>query len=196
MFWEDKINEQKSADYRFFKIDYNSFDRSQFNIQYYDPELSSLDDKSRNKVLLSDIADVILPRSVKQKSHTLSHQYFTYPLSSKIPVSDNGTNVVLQKGDILVASIGFKKAYLVDDKPPIEICPPPTFLVIRPRSDVVTPYYLFLYLQSDTAIKYAQRFATGTIVTESIYLLCKTSQSYFQIKSHRNIQKPYSKNCF
>ncbi len=186
------IDGQKSTKHRFFSINYDKFDKSQFNIQYYDPELSSLEEELRNKVLLSDIADVILPKSIKQKSHTLSSQYFAYPLPSRVPVSENGTNIVLQKGDILVASIGFKKAYLVHETPPIELSPPPTFFVVRPRSDTVTPYYLFLYLQSETARKYAQRFEAGTIIRRINLLTLKN----FPIALPDKITQEYSKALF
>ena len=113
---------------------------------------------------LSSIAEVLLPRSTQNSGRNLYSKYFSYPLSKNIPLSDKSTNIVLQKGDILIASIGFQKAYLVHDEPPYkDLHPSPTFFVIRPKSEVVTSYYLFLYLQSDTARKYAERYKKGVI---------------------------------
>ena len=152
--------------YRFFSVESKSFDNNHLNIEYYNPDLVENEEwiRSEKWVSLSSVAEVFLPHSTQKPARNLYSKFFGYPLSKEIPVSEKGTNIVLQKGDILIASIDFRKAYLVHEEPPFkDLRPSPTFFVIRPKSELVTPYYLFLYLQSNTARKFADRYKTGTI---------------------------------
>ncbi|MBN1454524.1 MAG: restriction endonuclease subunit S [Anaerolineales bacterium] len=157
---------KSTSSYRFFSVKAKSFDKEHLNIEYYNPDLVANEKwiRSEKWVSLSSVAEVYMPRSTQNPARNLYPKFFSYPLSKEIPVSEKGTNIVLQKGDILIASIDFRKAYLVHENPPFkDLRPSPTFFVIRPRSELVTSYYLFLYLQSDTARKYAARYKTGTI---------------------------------
>ena len=157
---------QSTSSYRFFSIEAKSFNKEHLNIEYYNPDLVENEEWIRNEkwVSLSSVAEVYLPRSTQSPARNLYPKFFSYPLSKEIPVSEKGTNIVLQKGDILIASIDFRKAYLMHEESPFkDLRPSPTFFVIRPKSELVTSYYLFLYLQSNTARKYAERYKTGTI---------------------------------
>jgi hypothetical protein len=157
---------ESTSSYKFFSVDEKVFDKERLDIEYYNPELVENEEwiRSEKWASLSSVAEVYLPRSTQKPARNLYSKYFNYPLTKDIPVAEKGTDIVLEKGDILVASIGFQKAYLVHETPPYkDLRPPPTFFVIRPKSELVTSYYLFLYLQSNTARKYAERYKTGVI---------------------------------
>lgn len=160
-------NAPKSASFcKFFFVDEKAFDKERLDIEYYNPELVENEEwiRSEKWALLSSVAEVYLPRSTQKPARNLYSKYFSYPLTKDVPVAEKGTDIVLEKGDILVASIGFQKAYLVHETPPYkDLRPAPTFFVIRPKSELITSYYLFLYLQSNTARKYAERYKTGVI---------------------------------
>lgn len=152
--------------YRFFSVESNSFDKEHLNIEYYNPDLVENEELIRKEkwISLSSVAEIYSPRSTQNPARNLYPKFFSYPLSKEIPVSKKGTNIVLQRDDILIASIDFRKAYLLHETPPFDdLRPSPTFFVIRPKSELVTSYYLFLYLQSNTARKYAERYKTGAI---------------------------------
>jgi hypothetical protein len=155
-----------TSSYKFFFVEAKSFDKEHLNIEYYNPALVENEEwiLRENWVSLSSVAEVYLPRSTQNPARNLYPKFFSYPLSKEIPVAEKGTNIVLQKGDILIASIDFRKAYLVHENPPFkDLRPSPTFFVIRPKSELVTSHYLFLYLQSNTARNYAERYMRGVI---------------------------------
>jgi hypothetical protein len=153
--------------YKFFEVENNAFDKKRFNIEYYDCDLrEEINWLEKEKwVTLESVAEIYVPKSTQTPSHILSPKHFDYPLSNQIPISKHGTNIILQKGDVLISSIGLDKAYLVYEQPKVkDLSPLLTYYVIRSKSELVTPYYLFLYLQSRTFQKYAKRFLSGTIL--------------------------------
>ena len=155
-----------NSSYKFSFVETKSFDKEHLNVEYYNPDLVENEEwiLRENWVSLSSVAEVYLPRSTQTPARNLYPKFFSYPLSKEIPIAEKGTNIVLQKGDILIASIDFRKAYLVHENPPFkDLRPPPTFFVIRPKSELLTSHYLFLYLQSNTARNYAERYMRGVI---------------------------------
>ena len=157
---------QTQKDFKFYEVEATKFDDAQLNTQFYDPDLTENEEKIRREKWgrLEEIADILLPRPLNKPAKLLTPKDFEYPFPKEIPPSDNGTDITLKQGDIVVSSVDIHQAFLVTVTPADDVRPSRHMYVIRPRSDVVTSYYLFLYLKSDTARKYAMRYERGTIL--------------------------------
>ena len=154
------------SEFRFYEIDASTFDNSQLNPQFYDPELTENEEKihrERWKALGEEIAEVKMPTRIDKPARTLSPQNFVYPFPKHIPVTEKSTNITLKQWDIVISSLDVSKAFLILEPPPDDVRPSPLTHVIRPRSDLISPYYLLLYLTSDTARKYALRRKRGSV---------------------------------
>jgi hypothetical protein len=152
-------------EFRFYEIEVTQFDDSQLNTRFYDPGLTENEEKIRREkwVRLGVVAKVLLPQPNDQPSRLLTPKNFEYPFPEHLPTRDSGTDIVLQRGDIVVSSTDITQAFLVTVTPDSDIRPSRLMYVIRPHSDIVSPHYLFLYLKSDTARKYAMRYEQGII---------------------------------
>jgi len=152
-------------DFKFYEVGVTEFDDSQLNTRFYDPDLTENEEKIRREkwVHLEEVADVLVPRPTNQPARLLTPKNFEYPFPEELSISDNGTNIPLKQGDIVVSSIDINQAFLVSITPAEDVRPSHFMYIIRPRSDLVTSYYLFLYLKSDTARKYAMRYEKGSV---------------------------------
>ena len=103
---------------------------------------------------LKDLADIIKPRYIKEQGRVIKTRDFKYPLNYPELKTEKASSVNIHKGDILFSDTfsGEQKFYLIDKEPSLKIFPSTFLVVIRPRQ--ISPEYLFLYLQSDTAKKY------------------------------------------
>lgn len=146
-----------------FSVDYACFDPEKILVKYYRPDLLQNEASIRGQehALLSDISDVIVPRRRDEEAAVLKPRDFVYPLRAQALDRGPATSPTLQQGDIVLASVGNHKAYLVTEVPSEPICASPHSFIIRLKDNRVTPEYLFLYLQSDTGRKYAERHASG-----------------------------------
>lgn len=162
-----KINHSESGTFRIWKIKYSELDLNNLHIGFYDPEprdaLSIL--KQEKTKPLKELADILRPRKVQEKGLVVKTKNFTYPLIRNELSEEDQTTVKLQKGDILFSDAfsDNKKFYLITEDPKIPLFASTFLVVIRPKSNEITPEYLFLYMQSDTAMKYIQLFQKGAI---------------------------------
>ena len=163
---ETGILPQAQNDFRFYQVDAMNFDDVQLNARFYDPDLTENEERIRSEkwVLLEEIADVLVPKPLNVPARLLTLKSFAYPFPEKLPLSDKSTNIILRQGDIVASATDIHQAFLVTISPGDDVRPSHHMYVIRPRSDIVTPYYLFLYLKSDTARKYAMRYEKGTVL--------------------------------
>lgn len=153
-------------DFIFYEIDAKEFNSSQLNPRFYRPDLveNEANIRSEKWIKLSEIAEILAPRPINQPTKTLAVKDFEYPFPESIAISENGTDLILKRGDILISSVDTSKSFLITTTPPDEIRASRYLYVIRPRSELVTPEYLFLYLKSETAQKYATRHEKGSVL--------------------------------
>lgn len=153
-------------DFIFYETDSKEFNNSQLTPLFYRPDLVENEKKIRSKewVKLSEIAEILVPRLIKHPAKTLFVKDFEYPFPESITTPENSTDSILKKGDILISSAGTIKSFLITVTPPDEIRASRNLYIVRPRSELVTPEYLFLYLKSEEAQKYAARHEKGSVL--------------------------------
>lgn len=114
-------------------------------------------------VKLQDVADVFRGCNMlnkKQKGYEVKRlgvPHFTYPIDySKLYINKIDYEVIyLQKGDIIVSALsldGKLRVYLINEPLKEKISVVSSCYIIRAKK--VSPEYLYLYLQSETAYKY------------------------------------------
>lgn len=110
--------------------------------------------KQENIKLLKDVAEIIKPKQTDQRGIVIKTRNFHYPLTYSDLETNIATSLTIDKGDILFSDTfsGEQKFYLINEKLKKIIFPSSFLVVIRPKN--ISPEYLFLYLQSDTAKKY------------------------------------------
>lgn len=144
-----------------------SLNHEHLSINYYHPDLIENQNKldQENTELLSEVAEIIVPRQDGiEKCRVFSPVNFAYPIQLEKIKEGKKTNITLRKGDILLSRVGSQKAFLLSEELDGELYPSIHTFVIRCNSNIITPEYLFLYLQSDTAKKYVMRHQTGTVI--------------------------------
>lgn len=153
-------------DFSFYEINSKEFNSGQLNPQFYNPDLVENEKVIRSEkwVKLNEIAEILIPRFINRPEKTFTVKNFEYPFPESIATSKNGTDTILKQGDILISSFDTTKSFLLTNTPPSETRASKHLYVIRPRSDLITPEYLFLYLKSETAQKYAARHEKGSIL--------------------------------
>jgi hypothetical protein len=153
-------------DFIFYETDSKELNNSQLTPLFYRPDLVENEKNIRSEkwMKLSEIAEILVPRPVNQPTKTLSVKDFQYPFPESIAISENGTDLLLKQGDILISSVDTSKSFLITTTPPDEIRASRHLYLIRPRSELVTSEYLFLYLKSETAQKYATRHEKGSVI--------------------------------
>lgn len=163
-----EVNETplSGKDFIFYEIDSKEFNNKQLNPRFYRPDLveNELKIRSEKWKKLNEIAEILIPRQINHATKILSAKNFEYPFPKVIETSENGTDLILKRGDILISTIDTSKSFLITITPPNEIRVSRHLYVIRPRLDLVTPEYLFLYLKSETAQKYAARHEIGAVL--------------------------------
>ncbi len=163
----DTINQATDESRSIWKLNYSEIDLDNLQISFYEPDsrqaLMKL--KQEKTKALKELAEILRPRKLEgSKGHVIKTKDFVYPLSIKDLSEEQQTTIRLQKGDILFSDSfsGNKKFYLVTDDFKESIFSSTFLVVIRPKSEEITPEYLFLYLQSETVMKYIQLFQRGT----------------------------------
>lgn len=104
--------------------------------------------------LLRNIADIIKPKYIKSNGRIIKTRNFRYPLIYAELKEEKASSVTIKRGDILLSDTfsGEQKFYLINEEPKANVFVSTFLVVIRPKR--ISPEYLFLYLQSDTAKKY------------------------------------------
>ena len=119
--------------------------------------------KKEQTVLLSEVAKIIRPRPDSEKKYT---QFCAMPSNWQYPLDYDKlregvlTDCALKKGDIVF--LDRHRMFLVYDDPCQDIHTSPNCFVIRPQN--ISPEYLYMYLQSDTAQMVMESVSVGTIV--------------------------------
>lgn len=160
----DKFHKSKGS---IFIVPSNSFNHEHLSINYYHPDLIENQNKldQENTKLLSEVAEILIPKqSGVEKCLVLSPSNFSYPIQFEKIKEGKKTNISLRKGDILLSSVCNQRVFLVSEDLNSELYPSMHTFVIRCKSNIISPEYLFLYLQSDTANKYVARHQMGTII--------------------------------
>lgn len=163
-----KLFEEVSQDnYRIWKLKYSEVDINNLSLNYYNPDTRDvLDLINQEKTKpLKEIAEILRPRKLQDtKGSVVKTKDFEYPLKVKELKEEEQTTIQLQKGDILFSDSfsGQKKFHLISETNNTPLFASTFLVVIRPKSEEITPEYLFLYLQSETAIKYIRLFQRGT----------------------------------
>lgn len=116
--------------------------------------------KNEKTIVLEEVADIIRPMPIRESDNKVG--YFTidrwkYPIDISDLKEGVMTDTPIQKNDILF--VNFSRIFLVDAEINEEIHINPNYYIIRPK--YISPYYLFLYLQSETAQTILQSLAMG-----------------------------------
>lgn len=128
-------------------------------------ELRELVDKQDTKPL-SEVADILVPR-VKTKDDSLvkviKPKDLKYPFDIMEVDADRKTDITLCKGDILIPRMDCSiKAYLYNYDGKEIVYASQMFYVIRCKS--ILPEYLYLYLNSDVAVRVLNARYVGTVI--------------------------------
>lgn len=164
---DEIINEDKDKNYKIWKVKSSDVDLTNLQISFYDPDTREALNKLKQEKTkpLKELAEILRPRKLQGANGlVIKTKDFSYPLNTKELLTEQQTTVKLQKGDILFSDSfsGAKKFYLISSESKEPIYASTFLVVIRPKSNEITPAYLFLYLQSETVLKYIQLFQRGT----------------------------------
>lgn len=150
---------------------FNVVDKTKFIPNVYSPrrytkKVFEIENKLRNEktLLLSDIADIIRPRPSEDRTHTvkvLTPNAWVYPFQYERLQENRSTDAPIRHGDILFRD--FDHMYLVNEELKEEVHINPNFYIIRTIS--ISPYYLYLYLQTETAKTIMQSLSMGSVLS-------------------------------
>lgn len=117
-------------------------------------------------VKLSDVADIMpIPRVDMGSSETvklLSIKDLQYPINVDNLSEGKPTNIILQKGDIVIPTTGTARPFLYNLEDDIRVYAAPRTAVIK--CNKILPEYLYLYLISDTAKSILDSISIGATV--------------------------------
>ena len=102
---------------------------------------------------LNDIAEILVPRLMQTSGYILRPSDFKYPFPAELVTSEKTSDVALAPGDIVVALSPSMRTFLVTTKPDHDVRASWTTVVVRPQKGLVSPFYLTLYLNSETALQ-------------------------------------------
>ena len=148
-----------------FNVPFDKVDKDRLTVRFHDPNLHAHDDDILSKpfALLGELCDVISPCRTGEKGQI----YRLNPPGERWPslqvVQGAQSNVPLHPGDILISRYRNMRAVLVD-QPDKGVTPSDSFLVIRCKSDLISPEYLITYLHTKFAWSYAERNMTGVVI--------------------------------
>jgi hypothetical protein len=160
------ITNGKDNAFSIWKLDYSDIDLNRLHINYYDIEArEALKKLAQEKTEpLRDLAEIYKPRKVRDtKGLVIKTKNFSYPLTKNELAEEEQTTIQLKRGDILFSASfsGSNKFYLISEEPKQPVFASTFLVVLRPKSSKINPEYLFLYLQSETAMKYVQLIQRG-----------------------------------
>ena len=126
--------------------------------------MTDRDASGERTVRLSDIADIVVPRVVTMPGYVLRPADFRYPFPDDLASKEKTSDVALEQGDIVVALSPSIRTFLLTTKPDHDVRASWNTVVVRPQDGVVSPFYLTLYLNSETALQYATAHQQGTVL--------------------------------
>lgn len=157
---------QQSCEAEFFKRTFDDVDFDNLSIRYNSPEIveSRLKLKKETILPLSEVADILLPRKIKNLTGKVCKSKHLGRLQDCLKSeAEKATDILVQAGDILVARMGRLNLTLVEHDFDEPVYASEYLFVIRPKSDSINPEFLFLYFRSDTAQNYFVQFEPGVI---------------------------------
>ncbi len=118
--------------------------------------------ENEKTVELSEIAEIIRPRPSKDKEKAciFSVPAWHYPIDFERLKEGILTDTPIRENDILF--LDFDRIFFVDAKPDKDIYTSQLCYIIRPKN--VSPYYLFMYLKSNTAKVIMQSLSMGCVL--------------------------------
>ena len=135
-------------------IPYADYQEENFDVRCYSKKyLGCLKSLKKQKVIcLKDLVEIIDGRENSddnKESKFLNLQFWSYPLKiEKLPLSRGGCP--LKSGDIVgICSFHFGAFYLFVENTKTTVSAGIRFFVLRLKSNLVTPEYLFLYMKSN-----------------------------------------------
>lgn len=160
-----KIN-QHNCEAEFFNRELDDINFDNISIKYNSPEMVKNRLKLKNETTqpLSEVADILFPRQIKDKTGRVCKiKHFDNLQDSLESDVEKATDILIQAGDILVTRMGKLNITLVEHDFNEPVYASPYLIVIRPRSDMINPEFLFLYFKSDTAQNYFLQFEPSVI---------------------------------
>ena len=154
------------CEYRFIPV-------SKLYKENYNPEVYSKPNVEMRELLskqdtkaLSELADILSPTAVSEnadKAKVLKVRDLKYPLDVSHIETDVPTNIILEKGDIVIPRVNAKtKAYLYNYEGDEKIYADRNLTVIKCRK--ILPEYLYLYLNSDAAVRISNASYDGVSI--------------------------------
>ena len=149
--FQDPEAEKNKDLYEFCKLPVDEYDPEHPEPGCYTEKMRELRKvlKSEDLLRVKDVAEVYAPHPGKGEGLVFSFASAGYPYEVKTARKGKATDVLIQKGDILVTKTG-AKYYLFNDEAPKDLYAPRNVFVIRPNQSIVSPEYLYLYLRCDT----------------------------------------------
>jgi len=147
------------------KIDFENLTPNYY-LPRYMKNLKKLDNE--DTLPLSKVAKIITSKKKSvEKNKCIKTTDFNYPFNYDRVKESESTNIKIKKGDILFSSHNLrnnKKLFLVNEELTEDIYLGRSILLIRPTYEKINPYYLFLYLNSDTAMNYFSQNSKGMAI--------------------------------
>ena len=149
--FQDPEAEKNKDLYEFCKLPVDEYDPEHPEPGCYTEKMRELRKvlKSEDLLRVKDVAEVYDPHPGKGEGLVFSIAGAGYPYEVKTARKGKATDVLIQKGDILVTKTG-EKYYLFNDEAPKDLYAPGNVFVVRPNQNIVSPEYLYLYLRCDT----------------------------------------------
>ncbi|TDK50353.1 hypothetical protein [Antarcticimicrobium luteum] len=133
--------------------------------RYHDPQYLALEDEVTSQPFapLSQLCEVLVPRRTGGEGPVYRLNGANEPIPQTQILFGKTTNVGLLPGDILLSRYRNIRAVLLEQPEP-GVTPLDFFLVVRCKSDLISPEYLVTYLSSEFAWSYAERNMSGSVV--------------------------------
>ena len=156
---------EDSVSYQFNTIKLNQYHLPKLSPIQYSKDVFRIQEALKNEttIPLCEVADLICPIPDPNSKHTaysLKAGAWNYPLDYSALKYGVLTNTSLHRGDIIF--LNSDKYYLIDEDPTVEIHASPAYVIIRPTK--ISPVYLALYLNSETAKIIIESYSNGSII--------------------------------
>ncbi len=171
----------------FFSVPIGELAEDRFTPSYYAPELRRIrkEVERAESVPLGDAATILKPRKAKDGARNV---LVLHPKNVRFPVDlealDRGdaTTVVLQRGDVVICTVGDDNRAIVFDRDGDEpVYAAPACAVVRARS--MSPEYLCFYLSSTVAKAILSSLSKGIVLKQ---LLMKALSEFPVVKPRMN----------
>lgn len=159
--------DDKNETYEYNEIPIDEVDNASRYPRYYSKQAITIRNllRKENTVELLDVADIVTPKEDRNSTNQvkrLKMNNLHYPLELSEVTYSKPTSVTLQKGDIVFPLVGEVAPFLYNIDSDEKVYASPNMAIVKCKD--IQPEYLFLYLNSETAICVLDSISTGTAI--------------------------------